>query len=242
MVPTASNNVMIQEHEIFTPKTATYVEDKIIYDFGQNMAGYSSFSLWAKKGDCVTVELGEVLDKNGMLTLKNIQFQGKNGPTPLQKYEYICREGENHYKTTFAISGFQYAMVTLSHDIPRKDNFEIRAHALYSSFEETGEFESSNPLLNKFVHATVWSTKGNSADIPTDCPTRERHGWTGDAQIFFDTASYLFDYAAFSRKFLKDVLMDKETMDVYLKLFRMVVLILLCVQWMVLLDGRIYVF
>lgn len=86
-----------------------------------------------------------------------------------------------------------------------KDNFEIRAHALYSSFEETGEFESSNLLLNKFVHATVWSTKGNSADIPTDCPTRERHGWTGDAQIFFDTASYLFDYAAFSRKFLKDV-------------------------------------
>ena len=205
VVPTASNNVMIQEHEVFTPKTTTYVEDKIIYDFGQNMAGYISFSLWAKKGDCVTVELGEMLDEKGMLTLKNIQFQGKKGPTPLQKYEYICREGKNHYKTTFAISGFQYAMVTLSHDIPGKDNFEIKAHAIYSSFEEAGEFESSNLLLNEFVHATVWSTKGNSADIPTDCPTRERHGWTGDAQIFFGTASYLFDYASFARKFLKDV-------------------------------------
>ena len=71
--------------------------------------------------------------------------------------------------------------------------------------EQTGFFESSNDLLNRFVEATIWSTKGNSLDIPTDCPTRERHGWTGDAQIFFETANYLFDYAAFSMKYLNDV-------------------------------------
>ena len=60
-------------------------------------------------------------------------------------------------------------------------------------------------LLNRFVSCTRWSTKNNSADLPTDCPTRERHGWTGDAQIFFGTAAYLFDYASFSRKFLNDM-------------------------------------
>ena len=79
------------------------------------------------------------------------------------------------------------------------------AVAVYSDMRETGRFESSNELLNRFVEATKWSTKSNSLDIPTDCPTRERHGWTGDAQIFFETASYLFDYAAFSRKYLRDV-------------------------------------
>lgn len=66
-------------------------------------------------------------------------------------------------------------------------------------------FESSNELLNKFVAATKWSTKSNSTDLPTDCPTRERHGWTGDAQIFFNTAAYLFDYATFSEKYIRDV-------------------------------------
>ncbi|MBR2806965.1 MAG: hypothetical protein IKE18_09350 [Oscillospiraceae bacterium] len=71
--------------------------------------------------------------------------------------------------------------------------------------EETGFFRSSNELLNRFVESTKWSTKSNSLDVPTDCPTRERHGWTGDAQIFFGTASYLFDYAAFARKYLRDV-------------------------------------
>ncbi len=70
---------------------------------------------------------------------------------------------------------------------------------------ETGRVTSSNELLNRFVAATKWSTKSNSLDVPTDCPTRERHGWTGDAQIFFETASWLFDYAAFSRKYLNDV-------------------------------------
>lgn len=57
--------------------------------------------------------------------------------------------------------------------------------------EETGFFNSSNELLNKFVEVTKWSAKGDSTDLPTDCPTRERHGWTGDAQIFCKTASYL---------------------------------------------------
>ena len=47
--------------------------------------------------------------------------------------------------------------------------------------------------------------KSNFVDIPTDCPTRERHAWTGDAQIFCDTASYFFDYAAFARKYVLDM-------------------------------------
>lgn len=81
----------------------------------------------------------------------------------------------------------------------------VTAIAVYSDLEQTGYFESSNELLNRFVDAVVWSAKGNSLDIPTDCPTRERHGWTGDAQIFFESANYLFDYAAFSKKYLRDV-------------------------------------
>ena len=98
--------------------------------------------------------------------------------------------------------GFQYAEVDT--DIELKPE-NVTAIAVYSDIKQTGFFESSNELLNRFVDATVWSTKGNSLDIPTDCPTRERHGWTGDAQIFFETANYLFDYAAFSKKYLKDV-------------------------------------
>ena len=66
----------------------------------------------------------------------------------------------------------------------------------------------SNDLVNRFVACTLLSAKNNHADVPTDCPTRERHGWTGDAQIFADTASYFFEYAPFARKYILDMLTD----------------------------------
>lgn len=115
--------------------------------------------------------------------------------TPLQQVEYICRNGKNDYKTKFAIFGFQYVLVET--DIPfSADDFE--AVAVYSDMKPTAEFSCSNDLVNRFVACTLLSAKNNHADVPTDCPTRERHGWTGDAQIFADTASYFFEYAPFA--------------------------------------------
>ena len=202
VVPTASNNVPITEHERLSPKIITTPAGKTVLDFGQNIAGYMEFAIQAKQGQRIFLRFGEMLDAGGEFTQKNIQCSNKKITTPLQQVEYSCRDGENHYKTTFAIFGFQYVLVET--DVPfRAEDFT--AIAVYSNMPQTGFFESSNGLLNQFVEATVWSAKGNFADIPTDCPTRERHGWTGDAQIFFETASYLFDYASFSKKYLNDM-------------------------------------
>ncbi len=201
VAPTASNNVPVTEHEHFTPKLSKAKNGNTLLDFGQNMAGYIAFKITAKAGQKITLRFGEML-LDGNLSQKNIQCSNKKKTTPLQKVEYICKEGVNAYKTTFSIFGFQYAEVETDIEINAED---FTAIAVYSDMEETGFFESSNALLNKLVEATKWSTKSNSADVPTDCPTRERHGWTGDAQIFFNTAAYLFDYAAFSKKYLRDV-------------------------------------
>ena len=202
VVPTASNNVPIAEKETFKGNLSVTPSGKKLIDFGQNIAGYVSFKVKAKAGQRIVLRFGEMLDKSGELTLKNIQCSSKKKTTPLQKIEYTCKDGVNEYKTTFAIFGFKYMEIETDIDLSAKD---FTAIAVYSDMEETGFFESSNELLNKFVEATKWSTKSNSADLPTDCPTRERHGWTGDAQIFFKTAAYLFDYAAFSEKYLADV-------------------------------------
>ena len=202
VIPTASNNVSVTEHEHFTPTVTKAPNGKWLLDFGQNIAGYVSFRIQANVGQKLTFRFGELLDEEGNLTLKNIQCVSKEKASPLQQIIYTCREGLNEYKTTFAVFGFQYAEVETDIELQPED---VTAIAVYSDIEQTGFFECSNELLNRFVEATIWSTKGNSLDIPTDCPTRERHGWTGDAQIFFETANYLFDYAAFSKKYLKDV-------------------------------------
>lgn len=202
VIPTASNNVPVTEHERFSPKLIKTPSGKTVLDFGQNIAGYLAFSLEAKADQQLKLRFGELLDKDGEFTQKNIQCSNKKKTTPLQQVEYTCKGGRNDYKATFAIFGFQYVLVESDFAI---DPADFTAIAVYSDMERTGWFESSNELLNRLFDCTLWSAKNNHADLPTDCPTRERHGWTGDAQIFCPTASYLFDYAAFARKYQRDL-------------------------------------
>ena len=202
VTPTASNNVPVTEHERFTPTLITTPSGKTVLDFGQNIAGYVEFTLTAKQGQRVFFRFGEMLDRDGEFTQKNIQCANKKITTPLQQVEYFCKEGENHYKTRFAIFGFQYALVEA--DVPLRPE-DFTAIAVYSDLEVTARFESSNPLLNKLVENTLWSAKNNSADVPTDCPTRERHGWTGDSQLFAVTAGYLMNYIPFAKKHIRDL-------------------------------------
>ena len=203
VVPTASNNVAIKEHQRFSPvKTITTPSGKTVLDFGQNIAGYVEFTVNAHAGQEIFLRFGEMLDDAGEFTQKNIQCSNKKKTSPLQQVRYICKEGENHYKTTFAIFGFQ--LMQIETDVSYKPE-DFTAIAVYSDMEQRGWFESSNPLLDQLVESTLWSARNNSADLPTDCPTRERHGWTGDAQIFFTTAAYLLDYAAFARKYERDM-------------------------------------
>lgn len=202
VVPTASNNVPVTEHECFKPTVLTTPSGKTVLDFGQNIAGYAAFTVQAKAGQRIFLRFGELLDKDGEFTQKNIQCSSKKKTTPLQQVEYICKDGENRYKTRFAVFGFQYILVETELPFQPED---FTAIAVYSDMEQTSFFSSSNELLNRFVENTLWSAKNNSADVPTDCPTRERHGWTGDSQLFCLTASYLQNYLPFARKHIRDL-------------------------------------
>ena len=206
VLPVSSNNVPVTEHEKFSVKNVIITPNGAkVLDFGQNIAGYIFFSLNAKKGQKIKLRFGEMFDENGEFTQKNFQCANKKRTkvTPLQQIEYYCKDGRNEYKTKFAIFGFQYVLIET--DVEWK-NEDFTAVSVCSDMEETLAFESSNELLNRLVEATRWSAKNNHADVPTDCPTRERHGWTGDAQIFCNTAAYLFNYAPFARKYVFDMI------------------------------------
>jgi alpha-L-rhamnosidase len=202
VIPTPSDNVPVTEHEHFKAKIIKTPLGKTFLDFGQNMAGYVEFSVKAKAGQKILLRYGEYIDKDGEFTQKNFQLSIRNYTTPLQQTEYICRDGENRYKPKFSIFGFRYVQIESDIEINPED---FTAIAVYSDLETTGAFSCSNTLINKFFENTVWSAKSNMCDLPTDCPTRERHGWSGDAQIFSSTACYLFDYYTFAVKYLNDL-------------------------------------
>ena len=200
---TASDNFFVKENERLSPASVIKTPGgKTILDFEQNMSGYIAFSLNAKAGQKINITLGELIGDDGELTLKNVQCIFKGKPSPIQEIHYTCKDGLNEYKPKFFYGGFRYAQIDT--DVPfDKDDFT--AISVYSAFEETAKLESSNELINKFYKNTLWSLKSNSTDYPSDCPTRERMGWTGDSEVFFNTASYMVNYAPFARKHVRDI-------------------------------------
>lgn len=198
----ASDSVPVIEEAPTDPIRIWKEDGYTTYQFVRNTAGYLSIEADCKKGDSIDVVLGELMDEKNEVTLKNVQCIRKGKKTPLQEIHIRCKEGENCYHTRFFYGGFRYATVRISKSVR---NLRIHQIAIHSDIEDTSTFACANDLINIFYQNTINSMKSNSVDIPTDCPTRERMGWTGDSQVFFPTASYLSDYAAFSRKHLRDV-------------------------------------
>ncbi len=181
---------------IVTPQGDTVI------DFGQNLTGWVEFTVKGKPGDQVVLNCFEVLDADGNVYLDNLR-------AAKQTVTYVCnKEQEVTFHPNFSYQGFQYVRVQEYPGTINLDNFT--AYAVHSDMEMAGSFTCSNPDLNQLHHNILWGMKGNFLDVPTDCPQRdERLGWTGDAQIFCRTASYLMDTYTFFTKWLVDVAADQ---------------------------------
>lgn len=194
----------ILAHESFTPKVLHTPDGSTVLDFGQNMTGYVEFSVNGTAGHKVSLVMGEALDAEGDFTMKNLVAEGSSliSGEVGQCLEYTLKEGAQTYRPFSLISGFRYVLL---HNWPEEvcaENFCARA--VYSDLKFTGKFVCSNPLVNQLVKNVRWSQKSNFVDIPTDCPTRERSGWTADISVFGETACYLSDPRKFLKKWFED--------------------------------------
>ena len=197
LAPTES--VPILEQERFPGRLLTTPNGERVLDFGQNLAGYTEIRLTAKAGQRITLWHGETLDENGNFTQKNFDPGDRNKNGIPQKIEYICKDGENVYKPRFAIFGFRYAKIETDAALA---DAQFTAVAVYSQMAQTGFFACGNADVNRLFLNSLLSMRSNFCDIPTDCPTRERAGWTGDAGAFAPTAVILADCAPVLRKWL----------------------------------------
>lgn len=194
-----SNSFDVVEKEHFTGKFIKTPKNELVIDFGQNIAGYVEFNMNAHAGQKVILHHGECLNQNGNFTREN--FQAPNHRVE-QSVEYICKEGLNHYKPHKAIFGFRYVRVVTDVLVSETD---FTAVAVYSDMQQIGRFECGHLGINQLFSNALWSMKGNFLEIPTDCPTRERTGFTGDAQVFVNTGMYLLDCYPVYRKFLSEL-------------------------------------
>lgn len=174
----------------------------MVYDFGQNIAGFCEIEIEGDAGTEVYIDHAEVLGPDR-------DFDRRNYREARAALRYtLAGTGTERWQPMFTFMGFRYARVKVSGDA--KIN-TICAVPISSVPELAGDFTCGNPLVNRLVQNTIWSQRGNFIEIPTDCPQRdERLGWTGDAQVFSGTACWLTDSHQFLAKYMRDVVHDQR--------------------------------
>jgi alpha-L-rhamnosidase len=197
-------NEPIRKHENLKPiKIFKTPKGEMVADFGQNLVGWVNLKAKGNSGDRIVLKFAEVLDKQGNFYIDNLR-DAKCTDT------WILQGGkEETFEPHFTFHGFRYAKIEGFTGELTAD--KITAIALYSDMAQTGNFTSSNPLVNQLQQNIQWGQRGNFLDVPTDCPQRdERLGWTGDAQAFSRTAMFNYDVHNFFAKWLKDVAADQQ--------------------------------
>ena len=175
---------------------------EVILDAGQVLAGQLEASIDAPAGVEIRFEHSEVLDTEGNY------YNNILGINKEQMDVYITKEGHQIYRPLFSYHGFRYVKISGWPGEPRLDDFRI--YVLSSEMEDIGSFETSNEELNQLQHNIYWSQISNSVSLPTDCPQRERAGWTGDIMAFSPTMCFNRDADAFLTRWMKSVRIDQR--------------------------------
>jgi alpha-L-rhamnosidase len=182
------------------PKTVTRVANgDYLFDMGQNMVGWAELKVKGDAGTRVRLRFAEVLKPDGTIYRENLRNADATDT-------YILRGGEEeHFTPHFTFHGFRYVEVSGYPGTPGLD--AIRGEVVSSVGDEpAARLSTSSNLANQMWTIGIWGQRGNFLSIPTDCPQRdERLGWMGDAGVFWRTGTYNFDVAAFSEKFMQDV-------------------------------------
>lgn len=203
----------VRRTQFLKPKNIHKLADgAFIVDFGQNFSGWTRLNRLGPAGHKTTLIHGEFVGADGNLDTSHLDAFFPIMPEPIRDHQIdtVISAGVEGdvFEPMFTTHGFQYVRVeNFAGELTEDDVVGV---VLHTDFEKLGTFTSSDRRLTWLHSAAEWSFLGNAVDVPTDCPTRERAGWTGDWQIFVDTAAYLYDVDAFSRKWLADVVLDQN--------------------------------
>lgn len=183
---------------VFHPiKIFTAPNGDTIIDAGQNLAGVTELTVTAPAGVTITLEHFEVLDEEG--NYFNSILNNNKEQTDI----YITREGTQTYRPSFTYHGFRYVRITGWPGPISTEDFRILAFA--SEMEDLGTFHCSDERLNQLQNNIWWSQTANTISIPTDCPQREKAGWTGDIMAYAPTLCFNRGANAFLSSWMDNV-------------------------------------
>ncbi len=184
------------------PKVIIKKEKSVIYDIGENISGCPVivFSKDAKAGDMCSVEYAEELAG------ERLDFASTGGEQRRQKDTYTYDGKKKEFFVEFTWHAGRYIEVF--------GNAKIKEYrVVHTDIKKKIDYKSDNETLQWIFDAFVRTQQSNTHGcIPSDCPHRERLGYTGDGQLTADTVMMVFDCEKMYRKWLRDI---ADSQDIY---------------------------
>ena len=197
----------IRAVEEILPQQVTQLNDTTyVFDFARNMSGTSRIRIAGEAGTVVRLKHGERLYEIGHVDLSNIDvyYYPKDDSDPFQTdILTLSGEGEDDFMARFNYKGFRYVEVTTSKPM-KLDKRHLTAYFIHSDVAQVGSIRTSKPLIDRLCWATNNAYLSNLMGYPTDCPQREKNGWTGDGHLAIETALYNYDGITVYEKWLGD--------------------------------------
>ncbi len=162
-----------------------------IYDMGYGISGWVKIKVRGETGTVVKLRYSELISSTGdEIDQSNINSFIKSGEVQTDRY-ILNGEGVGEWEPRFTYHGFNFVEVSI--ESGQAEVLEVIGRIVHTDFNSIGGFEASHKELTKLFQITRRSFVGNFVGIPTDCPHREKNGWTGDALIASDTGLFNFD-------------------------------------------------
>ena len=180
-----------------------------VYSFPKNMSGLCRLKVKGEAGTRITLKHGELLKKDGRLEQGNINvYYHPVKPDEVFQMDVFTLKGmgeEEIFMPSFSYHGFQYVEVESSRPVTLTEE-NLTGLFMHTDVRPAGSFACSHPLLNKIWEATMLAYRSNLHSIPTDCPQREKNGWTADAHIAIDLGLLGFDGITLYEKWMNDII------------------------------------
>ena len=194
--------------DVRKPQRVIKCEEGYIYDFGVNSAGICEVDIKnAESGQRLTLRYAEQVKENELF-VDSVVFPITRFPDYYennQKDVYICRgDGREKWKPRFTYHGFRYVLVEGISESQATEDL-LTYHVMSSELATHGDFKCSNETVNKLFEMTKNSDRSNFYYYPTDCPHREKNGWTGDVATSCFHMMMLYDCKASFSEWLANV-------------------------------------
>ena len=174
------------------------VQDGHLFEFPLNTAGFCRLRIRAVEGQRITMQYVEAVDAQNRPFTGNLVF-GCTGR--IQFDEYICKEGWQTYVPSFTYHGFRYVYVTgLTEEQAVPETLTMMR--LHADLKRTGMLQTSDRIVNGILSMIDNSNLSNLVHFPTDCPQREKCGFSGDVAMSVRQMGMQYDIQGIIRQWL----------------------------------------